>query len=161
MAYRDCYSSFEFFHALDTVAIAATTNGRDCDLQGFEGATMVVALGRCSYVSTASYWKLRLQHTDASALGAGPSDYADVASVDLIRFSGAVTSGIWKNITNAVAGSDSTQGSVTYAIGYCGNKRYIRLVAEIVSTPSVLNIGVTCLKGIPADWPVSYTDPSA
>lgn len=157
MALRDGYSNEEWFHALDTAAIDATTNGKDVDTQGYDTVTFVVALGRCSHVSTLSYWKLRLQHTDASALGAGPSDYADCASIDLIGPSGAITSGIWKKIITGVANSTSLQGSVTYAVGYRGVKRYVRLVAEEVSSPSVLNIAATAILGKAGQWPVSDT----
>lgn len=152
---RDNYSNLSFFHALDTAAIDATTTGKDVDTQGYESVTFAVTLGRCSHVSTLSYWALRLQHTDASALGLGPSDYADVASADLIGFSGAVTSGIWKKIITDIANSTSVAGSTNYQVGYIGTKRYVRLVVEELSTPSVLNIGAIAILGHGANWPVN------
>lgn len=154
---RDGFSGFNFFQALNAQAAAATATGVDVDRQGYDSLAFVVNLGRCSHVSTLSYWKLRIQHTDASALGAGPSDYADVdASTDLLReASGALTSGIFQNVTTQVAASTSVQGSVMHFVGYVGTKRYVRVVAEMVSTPSVLDIAVNALLGKPGIWPVN------
>lgn len=156
MAYRDGYSNFSFFHALDTETLAATTSGKDVDTRGYATCTFVVTLGRCSHVSTLSYWVLRLQHTSASVLNAGPSDYTDCASIDLITESGgAITSGIWQQIIAQAVGTVSTQGSQNHQVGYIGGRRYVRVVVELLSTASVMDVGAVAILGRPTDWPVN------
>jgi hypothetical protein len=127
---REFASHFKFLQAAPAKLITATAvTGDTIDLQGFDGATIAVNIGDAASMVAASYLTLRLQHTDASALGAGPSDFAYVTSADLIRFAsqvGAMTSGIWYSV-------DSTAYSgTTQYVAYKGAKRYIRLTEEVV-----------------------------
>ncbi len=127
--YREFGSKFAFLNALPArVLVAANLTGADIDTRGYNGAVIAVNIGNAQSVVAASYAVLRLQHTDASALGAGPSDYADVTSADLIRFAsqvGAMTSGIWYSID-----STAYSGTVQY-VAYKGSKRYVRLILEV------------------------------
>lgn len=155
MPNRDQFEMFDYFHALDTAALAATTNGYDVDMQGYDSLTFVIALGRCSHVSTLSYWQLRLQHANASVSG-GAGTYADCVASEMIRqASGVVASGVFQQVITDVAASNSVQGSTQHFVGYIGVKRYVRLVPELVGLASILNIGVTALKGLPSVWPVN------
>jgi hypothetical protein len=148
---RDGFSNFQFDDALQPNVHDATINGQDIDLQGFNMATLIYNVGEVSLPSDASYYAIRMQHTDASALGAGPSTYANVASIDIITsVSGAITSGIINTF------SASTAGSQAYKVGYKGGKRYIRAVLEKVGTPSVIHVGVVAVLGEPANWPVTH-----
>ncbi len=151
---RENYSNFKYVHALDTLFADATTNGITVDTKGYETVTMVVVIGRCSHVSTLSYWQLRLQHASQST--AGIDAWADCVLSELVNISAtSITSGVWKKIITDVAASTSLQGSLTYKVGYRGNKRYVRLVVEELSTPSEINIGAVCILGLPGVWPVN------
>ena len=97
---------------------------------------------------------------DASALGAGPSDYANVSATDLIGLpdgTTSLTSGVWKTIGAEASGTLSALGSRTFAIGYRGTKRYVRLYVDMISTPGSLSdgIGAIAVMGCPANWPVN------
>jgi len=159
---RDGYSNFKFFQALvPQEIVAADLTGVAVDGQGFESLTMVVNVGRLSIISDVSYIKLILQHTDASALGAGPSDYALVSATDLIGLpdgTTALTSGVWKTIGATNVGVvASTLGSMTFAIGYRGTKRYVRLYVDCVGTVALASdaVGAIAVLGYPANWPVN------
>lgn len=155
---REFASHFKFLQAAPAKLITGTAvTGDTIDLQGYDAVTVAVNLGNLTSVVAASYLTLRLQHTDASALGAGPSDFAYVTSADLIRFAsqvGAMTSGIWYSV-------DSTAYSgTTQYVAYKGRKRYIRLMQEIVggafsgASTGVVTAGVVML-GKKSTWPVA------
>ena len=159
---RDGHSNFKFFQALYPQEIRATDlTGVDIDTQGFESLTVVVNIGNLSEVSGASYVALILQHTDASALGAGPSTYALVSATDILGLPDdvtALTSGICRTIgtLNSAVGT-SICGSRAVAIGYIGTKRYVRLYVDCVGTVATASdaIGAIAVLGYPAKWPVN------
>jgi hypothetical protein len=156
MTRRDGFSDFNFLQNIQSEALAATTTGTTIDTQGYNTTTFVLNLGRCSHVSTLSYWVWRVQHTDASALGLGASDFANVASADVIReASGAVTSGIVQQIIAQTVATVSTQGSTKHIVGYVGSARYVRTILELVSTASILNAAVDVVQGLPSISPVN------
>jgi hypothetical protein len=150
---RDHFSNFSFTQEiLPQDDIDADTNGAGVNRQGYNTLTFIFNIGRMSLMSDASYYALALDHTEASALGLGPSDYTPVASIDLIRVtSHIVTSGIFQRLSSA-----STLGSQTYKVGYVGSAQYVRARIEKVLTPSYLQAGVIAMRGEPSDWPVTY-----
>lgn len=157
MSVRDGFSNFLFSqNILPDDGIDANTNGADVDRQGYNTLTFVFNVGRLSLMSDASYFALGLQHTDASALGLGPSDYADCASADIIRTtSHVVTSGIFQRLSSA-----STLGSTIYKAGYKGIKRFVRAQLTKVLTPSYHQFGVIAVQGEPSNWPAENVFPS-
>lgn len=157
---RDIYSNFSYFQAipptLQDSANGDALTGETIDLKGYEAVTIAVTLGLVESMttSTTSYFVLRLQHTDASALEAGPSDFADVADGDhiihsVISVGATLTSGIWQASIN---GDDF--GSATYCIGYKGPKRYVRVYMSGASAASI-NIAALAFIGYPTFWPVN------
>lgn len=162
MAQRDTYSNFSFYQAMYTVlhdeANAAAITGRTIDTRGYEGVTFVVTTGEIESMttSTASYFCFILEHTDASALGAGPSDYTAVTDGNHIIHSvqsvgTTLTSGIWEDVVNG-----AEHGSRTYAIGYIGPKRYTRIrVSGTLDSAASINIGAIAILGYPANWPIN------
>jgi len=158
---RDSFSNFEFFQCLMPQEFVATDlTGVDIDTQGYESLTIVVNLGNLSVVTSVSYIQLILQHTDASALGAGPSDYALVSATDLIGLASTVTSltsGIFKQVGAEATGTQSALGSTVHAIGYRGTKRYARLYVDAVDTVNNVSdaVGAIAILGYPANWPVN------
>lgn len=158
---RDGYSNFKFFQALEPQELIATDlTGVDVDTQGYESLAMVVNVGNLSIITSVSYIQLVLQHTDASALGLGPSDYALVSATDLIGLPStvtALTSGVWKTIGAEASGTLSALGSQTFAIGYRGTKRYVRIYVDAVDTVNAVSdaVGAMAVLGLPANWPVN------
>lgn len=162
---RDVYSNFKFFQALHPQDLSdADLTGDDIDLQGYEGCAIVVNFGLLSEVTSASYIQLVLQHTDASALGNGPSDYEFVSATDLIGLASTVTSltsGVWKKLMPITTSTIATYGSECYSIGYRGTKRYVRLYVDAVgaaasaAAASDVAVGAIAILGLPADWPVN------
>ena len=153
---RDLYSNCGFFQAIQPQTASATVTGADVDLRGYDGAVFVLTAGRLSYVSTTSYWALRIQHTDPSALGAGPSDYADVLMADVIGPNGtSLTSGIVQKLVTDVVANGSLLGSAIYKVGYRGNKRYARMILELVGNASNVIIAGVAHLGLPGEWAVN------
>lgn len=158
MPNREFGSHFKFLQAAPAKLITATdVTGDTIDLRGYDGALIAVNIGECTSVVAASYLTLRLAHTDASALGAGPSDFAYAASIDLIRFAsqvGAITSGIWYSVD-----STAYSGTVQY-VAYKGPKRYIRLTAEVIGggfsgASTGCLVAAVAMLGRPDLWPVA------
>ena len=156
---RDDYSNFKYFQCIMPQELVATDlTGAAIDTQGFESLTIVVNVGNISDITSTSYIGFILEHTDASALGAGPSGYAVCASADFIGLvsTQAVTSGIWRTIgAEATGGISAGLGSQTFQIGYRGNKRYVRLIIDANDTLDSAQVGAIAILGYPANWPVN------
>lgn len=158
---RDLYSNFAFFQSVMPQEFVATDlTGVTHDTQGYESLAFVVNVGNLSIITSVSYIQLIMQHTDASALGAGPSDFALVSATDLIGLDSTVTSltsGVWRTIGAEASGVLSALGSRTFQIGYRGYKRYVRLYIDAVDTVNNVSdaIGAIAIMGLPANWPVN------
>jgi hypothetical protein len=146
--------------------VAAGAGGTDINRQGYDSLTfninvMQISNTTLSETTSAPYkiscFFIRLQHTDASALGLGPSDYADVGSIDVIRqwsgamVSGATAAGIALWIT------PSTMSGTIAKIGYRGNKQYVRayLSASAMTGGASNIIAVEYMLGHTENWPVT------
>jgi hypothetical protein len=153
---REHYSGFNFFQAIPPQIVDAGVTGEDIDTRGYESLTFLVALGALSSITSASYWVIRMQHTEASALGAGPSTYADVegshALGSSISLGTVLTSGIVLSIF-----SDTNFESAVHAFGYRGIQRYVRLLIEEKGNLSTGAMGATAVLGYPANWPVNVS----
>lgn len=148
---KENYSSFYDQSAIVHQVGDATLNGADIDTRGYDSLTFPISFGEISSVSFASYWVIRMQHTDASALGAGPSDYADVQGSHVIgsgmSLGHTLTSGILFSIDT------SALSNLTTCYGYRGTKRYVRLVLEEKGNLSTIGIAATARLGHGAQWP--------
>ncbi len=152
-AIREHATSFKYLIAVPPTALAgADLTGANVDTDGYDSVTLAVALGAQASVSGASFYVLRLQHADPSA--AGPSNWVDCASTDMVRFgtyiSVAVTSGIWFSVdTTAVS------GTVQY-VAYRGSRQYVRLIVDRRGSTFSLGclVGAVAILGHPAQWPV-------
>lgn len=100
---KDIHRDSDYVNSLAPASRTATTNGTGVDLQGFEGAEIIITAGTITDGTHAP----KLQESDNG------STFADVSSSDLL--------GTFSNIT-----SNSTQ-----KVGYVGNKRYIRVVVTV------------------------------
>ena len=144
----------------------ATVTGVAVNRQGYDSLTFLVNVMQVSTTTlseTTSYpyktscWFVRMQHTDASALGLGPSDYADVGSIDVIRtWSGAMVSGATAAGIVLWILPSYNSGSVL-PIGYRGNKQYVRcLLSMSAMTMGASNvIDIQYMLGHAENWPVA------
>ena len=164
MNIRETFTYFKFVPVASpgSTGNIATAGGTDINRQGYDSLTFTVnlilhsatTLSDVSAPYKASCWFLRLQHTDASALAAGPSDYADVGSIDVIRnWSGAMTSGIcYYTLPSTMSGSIAL-------IGYRGNKQYVRAYLShqgtIGANAGSNIIAVEYFLGHAENWPVT------
>lgn len=160
MSKRDNFSNHDFFQCIPPVNMLGSGDltGACIDTQGFEALTIGVNVGRLSAITSVSYIQLILEHTDASALGAGPSDYAIVSATDVIGPDAeSLTSGIWKKLFTSGAAALSTLGSQVYKVGYRGNKQYVRCVIDLVDSVGAASdaIGAFAIQSLEANWPIN------
>ncbi len=118
---RDLINNLGVGQSIAPAVQAASINGTGVDLRGADSAMVIVNVGA---IAGSGLWTMKLQESDA--LGSG---YADVAAGNL---EGAFTDPL-------VAASET-------AIGYTGNKRYIRAVGTKTSGTSVA-FGAVVLRG--------------
>jgi len=165
MAIRDHMSNFKFFQVVNPQDLdSADITGKDVDTQGFESLTFIINVGMLSEINSASYVRFVMQHTDASALGLGPSTYADCSATDILGLAStvkALTSGVVKTLGEGNSGVSASLGSTVYTIGYRGTKRYVRMNVDCVGAAcsavaaSDAAIGIVAMLGYPESWPIA------
>ena len=111
---RDLAHSIKPVLAFAPAAKAATANGLDVDLSGYEAAVFHLVVGTV----TDGTHTPKLQEADDNGSGA-PGTYADVAAASQIGSFTALTTG---------AGNG---GSAVQEVGYIGAKRWVRLVMTV------------------------------
>lgn len=135
---RDLYHNVLATQYLSPVVATTTKTSTTIDLQGYNGASVVFAVGQSGdTLSTSLYWTLTLQHSDDGVSFYAPAA-ADLNSPNL---------SVVLNATNL----DKT----AYSFGYQGGKRYLQAVATPTGTiASGVPIGVVALRGKAAYSPV-------
>lgn len=131
---RDIYKNLVPELSLDFQALTAAADGDTViDLQGYEGAMIIVAAGT---ITDGTLYTFELEEGDASDL----SDAAAVAAADLVG-----------SEPDFAASEDDTVQS----FGYIGSKRYIRLnLKTVTGSPSTGGVfGAIILKGLPSHKP--------
>ena len=174
MAVREDFSNFKYYQALPpgiydqgTMPVAGTIDGPDIDTQGYETVTFCVETGDVDVSGRAtatSVLYIRMQHTDASVLGLGPSAYADISMDDLLAIPSCLDCSSGAALTSGIILAVSISGtsvadfeSQVWQFGYKGSKRYVRLVAESAGTVDCGStyVGAVAVLGRPANWPVT------
>ena len=135
---QDLYHNVLVQQALNPVNSTTTKTSSAIDLQGFDSASIVFAIGIAGDTLSGSiYWTLKLQHSDDDSV------YVDVPLTSL--FNSAAT----------VVVDSLTKDETAYSFGYVGGKRYVKAVATPTGAHSVgTPIGVLALKGNPSVAPV-------
>lgn len=119
---RDSYSKLGAALLIPPAVYAADNAPAAVDLAGFESALILLSIGVGGITfSGANKVDFVLTHSDDNVA------YANVADKDLLGVSG-VANGIVKSLTAAKAAADVTR------IGYKGNKRYLKLLADFSGT---------------------------
>ena len=110
-----------------TVAVGAKDTG-NIDLQGFEGALLVVHVGAKHASDTLSATnKITILFQDAEDDGTGsPGSYASVDTVDVVGVTPA--SGVVLTI------DDAAKCGMVHQLGYVGNARFIKATATPAGT---------------------------
>ena len=107
----------------------AAENGTGVDLQGYEGATILVDVGaEGDTLSSSVHFEVSLEES------ADDSTYTDVAQAGIID--GTIASGgIFLKLDGTTGGDPGTAGGI-FRVGYVGGKRYIRVVLAKTGTHS-------------------------
>lgn len=136
---RDIYRNILVTQHLNPVVSTSTKTSTTIDLQGYNSANVLFAIGLAGDTLTGSlYWTLKLTHSDDD------SSYSDVALADL------------NNTAATVVVDSMSKDETVYGFGYNGNKRYLRAVATPTgSHSSGTPIGIVALRGTPAYMPVN------
>lgn len=171
MASREDFSNMKFYQALapnvyntTTMPAAGVINGPDIDTQGYESLTFIVAAGDVDVSQATSLAVLRMQHTDASALGLGPSAYADVSMDDILALPSCLDCSTGAALTSGIILAFSVSGtsvadfeSQVWKFGYKGDKRYVRLVMESHGTADIGSVYLEAgaILACAHDWPTT------
>lgn len=122
----------------------AASNGTGVDLQGYEGATILVTIGaEGDTLSGSVFFQIGLEHSDDN------STFTDATQSDIVDGTIAAD-GVFLKIdgtgTAGTAGNPDSTGS-TYRVGYIGGKRYVRTTIAKTGTHSTgTPLGTTVIK---------------
>jgi hypothetical protein len=108
--------------AIGAATLSADNTPAAIDLQGYDGAELVLAIGAGGITfSGTNKIEFKLTHSDDD------STYSDVTADDINGLT-SVTDGIIKSLTSAHA------SAAVYRFGYKGGKRYLKLLADFSGT---------------------------
>lgn len=135
---RDLYHNVLVSQHLNPINSTVTRTSTAIDLQGYNSASVVFAVGQSGDTLSGSvYWTLKLQHSDDDSI------YTDLTTADLFNSS-----------TTIVIDSPS-EDRTSYVFGYIGNKRYLKGIATPTGTHSVgTPLGILATRGTPSYRPV-------
>jgi hypothetical protein len=132
---QDIHSCVFIDTLIANATYSADTTPAVVDLQGFDAAEIVLALGAGGITfSGTNKIEFVLTHSDDN------STYSNVADADMLGVTG-ITSGIIKALTAA-------QAAAIVRFGYKGGKRYLKLLADFSGTHGTgTPIGAYVIKG--------------
>lgn len=135
---RDIYHNVLVSQHLSPVVSTTTKTSTAIDLQGYNSADVLFAIGLAADTLSGSvYWTLKLQHSDDDAT------YVDLVVADL------------NSPSLTVVIDASTKDRTSYSFGYQGNKRYLKGIATPTGThTNGTPIGVLALRSISSYSPV-------
>lgn len=144
MAKFDILSDLNFtLGAVQTLSGVTPNNSALIDTRGFEGLSVVLQTGTVTDAGTASGFTLKLQHSDTTVAG----DFVDVTAADLLPAGGTTT---------ITVTTDAANNLLAGAIGYTGNRRYVRSV-----TTGTSGTNATMQTGFVRGRPSSVSSPVA
>jgi len=147
MANKDLANNLLMTQVLDPATTSATVNTAGLDMKGANGGMINVLIGESGdTLSSSVKWDLILQDSDDD------SSYSAVTSNTDVSFADVDSNGIFATI-DAAAEDDAS-----YAIGYNGAKRYVRVACTKTGTHTngtpIGAVGIT----MPIHRPVSGSD---
>lgn len=140
---KDMHSGVKVETAIAAATLAADNTPPAVDLQDFNAAEIVLAIGAGGITfSGSNKIEFKLTHSDDD------STYTAVAVGDVLGVASVGEGGIVKALTAAHATAAS------YRFGYVGGKRYIKLLADFSGTHGTgTPIAATAVLGKPYDAP--------
>ena len=108
---REIHNSIITTNSLNPAARTTSANGSSADLQGYEGAEIIV---------TAGLWTDGT-HVFTLEESTNDSSFTDVATAEIIGTEPTIDAG--------------AEDNMTYRFGYVGDARYIRVVQTITGSP--------------------------
>lgn len=141
---KDLHSGIHAATMIGAAALDADNSPVAVDLQGYNSAEIVLAVGVGGITFTSTHKvEFKLTHSDDDAT------YAAVADGDILGATVA-TGGIIAALTAAHAAAK------TYRYGYVGGKRYLKLLADFSGTHGTATpMAAVALLGNPGDAPVA------
>ena len=135
---RDLYHNVLPTQVLNPVVSTTAKTSSVIDLQGFNSASVLFALGlSADTLSVSLYWTLSLQHSD-----------------DGVSFSAVASTDCNAGVTSITVNAPSLDRTV-YSIGYIGNKRYLQALATPTgSVTTGMPVGMLALRATPSYRPV-------
>lgn len=142
---KDMHSGMKALTVIGNAVLAADNTPGAIDLQGFNAAELLLAIGIGGITFTGTNKiEFKLTHSDDIASG-----YTDVTDADMLGVTG-ITGGIIKSLVAAHA------AAANYRFGYVGAKRYLKLLADFAGTHGTgTPIAATVLAGRPESSPVA------
>lgn len=139
---KDMHSGLTVVSAIGAATLAADNTPAAIDLQGFNAAEIILAIGAGGITFSGSN-KIEFVLTESN----DDSTYTAVADDDVLGATVA-TGGIIKALVAAHATAS------VYRFGYVGNKRYLKLLADFSGTHGTgTPIAAMVIKGEPFDAP--------
>ena len=142
---KDLYNLVDAVNCIDPEALAADNTPAAIDLQGYDGALVLihVGVGGITFSGTNKV-EFKLTHSDDD------STYAAVTVNDVVGLSSVGTGGIIKSLTAEHAAATLTK------VGYKGGKRYLKVLADFSGTHGTgTPMAVSVIKGGADILPVS------
>lgn len=144
---KDLHSGMSIINAIGPIAATADATSAAIDLQGFDSAEIIIALGIGGITFDATNKiEIKATHSDDNVT------YTDVAASDILGETGAVTTGIIKSFIAAHA------AAAVYRYGYVGGKRYIKVQDDRSGVHGTATpIAIMVARGNPDVGPVANT----
>lgn len=141
---KDLHSGMSVATLIGAATLSADNTPAAVDLQGFDAAVIVLAIGVGGITFTGTNKiEFKLTHSDDD------SSYSDVTTADMLGVTVA-SGGIIKSLTSAHAAAAS------YRYGYRGSKRFVKLLADFGGTHATgTPIAATLVRGVPSVAPVA------
>jgi len=138
---KDLYNNIKAVSVLDPIAVTATAEHTDIDLQGFNSACLLIHAGldAGTGLSASHKFTFTLAHSDDG------TTYTAVTTNDMLDLT--VTSGVVITI------DATTEDNILYKLGYVGGKRYLQLTNTVTGTVT-MPISIIVVKGDPEVSPV-------
>ena len=125
---RDNYHPQAFRAALDAAVLTADANGNTVDRQGFDSVALAASVGVSGDTLSGSVKiELEVEHAEDDGTGS-PDTWEDCADTDLLNSVAGTNPGTFAVI------DDPAEDDLVYATGYIGDRRFVRVVANLTGT---------------------------
>ncbi|WP_157266598.1 hypothetical protein [Azohydromonas aeria] len=147
---RDLFSNLALQQTLSPAVYTADQNGAAVDRKGFDAILHVVNVGiTADTLSGSVKIDFKLQESDDGATWNAVTRAYDVKQSTTAPYVAVDANGTFLTV------DDNAEDDAVYKVGYIGNKRYSRVVADYTGThTNGIELSMTAVKGYPASQPV-------